>query len=87
LRKGPNNFCSVPIATTLWIIPNQVFKILDLAEAILAGSGNVMSDKRFLGPTLDITTDTGDIRHGGVSSVWTNRKPRLRLNKSGPIGS
>jgi hypothetical protein len=31
---------------------------------MIAGSGNVMSDKRFLGPTLDITTDTGDIRHG-----------------------
>jgi hypothetical protein len=65
----------------------QISFFLDFAEAIITGSGNVMSDKRFLGPTLDITTDTGDIRHGGVSRVQTNRKPRLRLNKSGPIGS
>jgi hypothetical protein len=56
----------------------RFLKILDLAEAMIAGSGNVMSDKRFLGPTLDITTDTGDIRQG-VSRVWTNRKTRLML--------
>jgi hypothetical protein len=29
---------------------------------LFTGSGSVTSDKRFLGPSLDITTDTGDIR-------------------------
>ena len=29
-----------------------------------SGDGNVVNDKRFIGPTLDVSTDSGDIRFG-----------------------
>lgn len=38
--------------------------------SIASGDGNVVNDKRFLGPTLDITTDTGDIR---VASCYSDQ--------------
>ena len=28
----------------------------------VAGDGHVVNDKRFLGPTLDVTTDAGNVR-------------------------
>ena len=36
--------------------------ILQGSISIATGEGNVINDKRFLGPSLDITTDSGDIR-------------------------
>ncbi len=30
-----------------------------------SNSGNIIAEKRFLGPSLDVTTDTGDIRITG----------------------
>jgi len=38
--------------------------------SILTGSGNVVSNKRFVGPTLDVTTDNGDIR---VASSYSDQ--------------
>jgi len=38
--------------------------------SIVTGDGDVSSDKRFLGPTLDVTTDTGDI---SVASCYSEQ--------------
>jgi len=38
--------------------------------SILTGNGNVVNNKRFVGPTLDITTDSGDIR---VASCYSDQ--------------
>jgi len=38
--------------------------------SIATGEGNVVNDKRFLGPTLDITTDSGNIR---VASSYSDQ--------------
>jgi len=38
--------------------------------SIATGEGNVINDKRFLGPSLDITTDSGDIR---VASCYSDQ--------------
>eukprot|EP00092_Neocalanus_flemingeri_P011322 GFUD01012201.1.p1 GENE.GFUD01012201.1~~GFUD01012201.1.p1 ORF type:complete len:417 (-),score=118.03 GFUD01012201.1:97-1347(-) len=38
--------------------------------SIVTGEGSVVADKRFIGPTLDITTDQGDIR---VSSCYSEQ--------------
>ena len=37
---------------------------------IVSGDGDVVSDKRFLGPSLDISTDAGDIN---VSSCYSDQ--------------
>jgi len=45
--------------------------------SIVTGDGDVTSDKRFIGPTLDITTDSGDIKvascYAEQSKFSTNR--------------
>jgi hypothetical protein len=38
--------------------------------SIVTGDGNVVNDKRFIGPTLDVTTDSGDIR---VASCYSDQ--------------
>eukprot|EP00088_Acartia_fossae_P063980 TRINITY_DN7845_c0_g2_i1.p1 TRINITY_DN7845_c0_g2~~TRINITY_DN7845_c0_g2_i1.p1 ORF type:complete len:396 (+),score=83.35 TRINITY_DN7845_c0_g2_i1:51-1238(+) len=38
--------------------------------SVVTGEGNVVNDKRFLGPSLDITTDSGDIR---VASCYSDQ--------------
>lgn len=38
--------------------------------SIVTGAGNVVADKRFIGPTLDITTDQGDIT---VASCYSDQ--------------
>jgi len=38
--------------------------------SIVTGNGNVVNDKRFIGPSLDITTDGGDIR---VASCYSDQ--------------
>ena len=40
------------------------------AVSIVSGDGDVTSDKRFLGPSLDISTDTGDV---DISSCYSDQ--------------
>ena len=44
--------------------------IIQGSISIATGEGNVINDKRFLGPSLDITTDSGDIR---VASCYSDQ--------------
>jgi len=57
--------------------------------SIITGEGNVVSDKRFIGPTLDITTDQGDITiascysdQSKFSTRWGNMTLRNLHNES-----
>jgi len=57
--------------------------------SIITGEGSVVSDKRFIGPTLDITTDQGDITlascysdQSKFSTRWGNMRLRNLHNES-----
>ena len=57
--------------------------------SIVTGEGSVIADKRFMGPTLDITTDQGDIKiascysdQSKFSTRWGNMVLRNLHNES-----
>jgi len=57
--------------------------------SIITGEGSVVADKRFIGPTLDITTDQGDIKiascysdQSKFSTRWGNMVLRNLHNES-----